>query len=375
MTGVDRGRAKVAVLTNVVAPYRLPIFERLAQRFEVEVVCSGPEANRQGWRPVLDQVAQVRVSRAWGVTFRWHKRDPAGGVLDTRYLHVNPGLVPVLLRFSPAAVISDELGFRTLVALVYGKLFRRPVWVWWGGTTHTERAIGWARRGLRRLLAPRIDRWLSYGASSTEYLAALGVDRERVVELQNSIPERRYVEPAAPAFHLDPRPVVLCVARLVRGKGVDLLLRAAARLQADGLVFSIAIVGQGPERPALVRLAEELKLRDVHFLAERGPDQVPGVYRSGDVLVFPTLDDVWGLVVNEALWSGLPALVSIYAGCAGELVPAASTFDPLNPEDFEAKLRLAVGGRLPPPDPSRLVPIAAVGDLLAQEVENALEER
>jgi glycosyltransferase involved in cell wall biosynthesis len=90
------------------------------------------------------------------------------------------------------------------------------------------------------------------------------------------------------------------------------------------------------------------------------------------VLVFPTREDVWGLVANEALWSGLPALVSIYAGCAKELVPSDSTFDPLNPADFAAKLRRAVAGELPSPDLSRLKGISEVSDLIAQDLHVAL---
>ncbi len=62
---------------------------------------------------------------------------------------------------------------------------------------------------------------------------------------------------------------------------------------------------------------------------------MPAVYRSGDILVFPTLEDVWGLVVNEALWSGCPPWSSVYAGCAKELVPMNSIFDPLDPADLD----------------------------------------
>jgi glycosyltransferase involved in cell wall biosynthesis len=87
------------------------------------------------------------------------------------------------------------------------------------------------------------------------------------------------------------------------------------------------------------------------------------------VLVFPTLDDVWGLVVNEALWSGLPALVSIYAGCARELVPVGSTFDPLDPADFTDKLRLAVKGELPSPDLTRMKRIDEVSGLIIRELD------
>jgi glycosyltransferase involved in cell wall biosynthesis len=93
------------------------------------------------------------------------------------------------------------------------------------------------------------------------------------------------------------------------------------------------------------------------------------VYRSGDALVFPTLDDVWGLVVNEALWCGLPALVSIYAGCASELVCPASTFDPLDPANFTAQLHMAVAGNLPPPDLTRLRRLDEVSGLILRELD------
>ena len=100
---------------------------------------------------------------------------------------------------------------------------------------------------------------------------------------------------------------------------------------------------------------------------------MPAVYRSGDALVFATLDDVWGLVVNEALWSGLPALVSVYAGCARELVPATSTFDPLDPADFTAKLRVAVLGELPPPDVTRLRRVDEVAARIVRELQASLQ--
>jgi glycosyltransferase involved in cell wall biosynthesis len=78
------------------------------------------------------------------------------------------------------------------------------------------------------------------------------------------------------------------------------------------------------------------------------------VYRSADALIFPTLEDVWGLVANEAILSGLPVLCSQYAGCAHELFAPESIFDPHDINEFEEKLRIATEGRLSKPDPSRL---------------------
>jgi hypothetical protein len=71
-------------------------------------------------------------------------------------------------------------------------------------------------------------------------------------------------------------------------------------------------------------------------------------------LIFPTLEDVWGLVANEAILSGLPILCSKYAGCASELFEPQNIFDPLNHEEFVEKLGQAIGGHLSRPDVSRL---------------------
>jgi glycosyltransferase involved in cell wall biosynthesis len=368
MTSPARKARRLAVLTNILAPYRLPIYHRLAEHFDLTVLYSGHEPNRSQWNGLAAGLARMQVKHSFGIAIPWLKRDQQA-VLDSRYLHVNPGFFTDLLKLRPDAVISDELGFRTVMALLYAKLFAKPLWVWWGGTLHTERGIGLGRRLLRRQLAGIVRGWFSYGATSTEYLESLGVPRSSIVELQNCVFEGPYVGSTSPAVALDVRPVLLCVSRLVPGKGVDLLLEAAACLQGDGLQFSLLLVGEGPELPRLEEKVQELELRNVVFFPPQSPDRVPTLYRSADVLVFPTLDDVWGLVVNEALWSGLPALVSIYAGCARELVPSSSTFDPLDAADFAAKLRLAVNRQLPPPDLTRLKRIDEVSDLIIREVQ------
>lgn len=371
MNGSARGRPRLAVLTNILAPYRLPILEHLADHFEMTVLYAGEESNRGEWRGLEKAVKGFRLTRTKGFVFTWTKRQ-ASRALETRYMHVNPALFGHLLRLRPDAIITNEMGFRTLVALTYGWMARRPVWVWCGGTPHTERNVGATKRLVRLGLARVVRHWFTYGVSSTQYLLSLGVDPERVAELQNCVAENLYCQPLPPAFCMEPRPVILCVGRLVPGKGVDLLLQAAARLQREGRTFSVLVVGDGPERHALERMVTELGLRHVHFAAARAPDAMPAVYRSADALVFATLDDVWGLVVNEALWSGLPALVSVYAGCARELVPATSTFDPLDPADFTAKLRVAVLGGLPPPDVTRLRRVDEVAARIVRELQASL---
>jgi len=229
------------------------------------------------------------------------------------------------------------------------------VWVWWGGTLHTERKkAGWLKRFLRPFLARCVGHWISYGQSSTRYLLTLGIRRERILELQNAANESYFEVPAKPQFHLQPKPVLLYVGQFIRRKGVAHFLRAAAALHKEGIRFSVLLVGGGPDRQSVEQLSKDLGLNNVQFHPAQTPQLMPGVYRSADVLVFPTLEDPWGLVANEAMLAGLPVLCSKYAGCAEELFSAECVFDPENVAEFRERLRLAIDGRLSLPDLTRL---------------------
>jgi glycosyltransferase involved in cell wall biosynthesis len=154
------------------------------------------------------------------------------------------------------------------------------------------------------------------------------------------------------------------VGQFTARKGIALLLRAAAVQQKEGRTFSLLLVGSGPDKCSMEKLAEGLGLKNVHFLPAEKPEHMPAVYKRADVLIFPTLEDVWGLVANEALLSGLPVLCSKYAGCAEELFDPENIFDPENSQEFARKLGNGIAGRLPAPLISRLRPTSClVADL------------
>jgi glycosyltransferase involved in cell wall biosynthesis len=249
-------------------------------------------------------------------------------------------------------------------------MFGKPVWVWWGGTSHTERKIGFVRKCLRQLVSRWANRWISYGQSSTEYLLSLGIARKRVLQIQNAVDEQHFTQEAEPELQLRPRPVLLYVGQFIARKGVELLLNAAAALQSQGQEFSLLLVGNGPDKPTLEQRVNDLGLNNVSFQPSLPPHRMPSIYRSGDVLVFPTLEDPWGLVVNEAILAGLPVLCSKYAGCAEELLPASHIFDPENLEEFTSKLAQAVTNQLSNPDPSLLKTISQVVDQLVHDLQD-----
>lgn len=347
-------KKKLAILVNVIAPYRVPILASLAEEFDAFILHGGSEPNRH-WE--LDLPDDLKTQKVFTIQVPVKKKNGIDGVTDTSYLHLNLGLLWWLFRFRPDVILSSEMGLRTTIALFYGMIARVPVWVWWGGTLHSERNISSAKKLLRQLLTRLITRWISYGASTTEYLESIGISRKRILQIQNCVPHENFISAPVQSsawFMANPRPVILTVGQLVQRKGLDKLIEACGRLAARGLQFSLVLVGEGPEAERLYKLAKEQGVQDFAILPNQPQSTLNEIYRNSDVFIFPTLEDIWGLVVNEALWAGTPVLCSKYAGCAAELIPESNIFDPMSQESFDYALAKVFKRSVSPPDTSRL---------------------
>jgi len=145
--------------------------------------------------------------------------------------------------------------------------------------------------------------------------------------------------PAAPPD----RPTVLFVGRFYRRKRVDVLLRAAAIL---GDRIDLRIVGNGPCRDALHKLARDLKL-SVTWLGDVTRAELAAEYNRAGVFCLPSVQEGFGIVLLEAMAAG-KRIVAARAAALPEVAPQAEFFDPDNPEALAAALQSNRG--LHPPD-------------------------
>jgi glycosyltransferase involved in cell wall biosynthesis len=378
-TAESVGRQRLAILTNIVAPYRLPVYLYLADRFDTVLIEGQPEDNRN-WASEL-ALGSLTVKRAWGFQVVRQRTTAVSGVTDANYIQINLGVAIDLPKAKPDVILTNEMGTRTVLALLYGWLTSTPVWIWSGVTIHTERNVGRTKRALRAAIASIARHWISYGEAASEYLLSLGIPRERILQIQNCVKESDF-EPAEPVRQRGeallrslPKPIGLCVGQLIARKGFTLLLESAARLQKAGMEFSLAFAGTGADEQQLKDMTLRLGLRNIRYLGSLAQKDVRSLYQSSAFLVFPSLEEVWGLVVNEALWSGLSVLCSKYAGCARELVPTSAQFDPLDASSFDAALGAAVQGSLESPDHSRLLPMDQVAKMIVDSVQQGTPVR
>lgn len=115
-------------------------------------------------------------------------------------------------------------------------------------------------------------------------------------------------------------PTILCVGRMYPRKNHAALLRATAALLADRPDVRLRIVGDGPERRRLERLAAQLGITPaVRFTGQLSFEELVGEYAACDVFCLPTLQEGYGMVFAEAMTAGKP-IVACRAGATPELV-------------------------------------------------------
>ncbi len=117
-------------------------------------------------------------------------------------------------------------------------------------------------------------------------------------------------------------PILLCVGEHVKRKGLDYLWRALALLQEREFDFRLVSVGTGPETDRLRSLARELEIDSrIRFVGYVDPlsEELPQIYRDADVLVHPSLEEGFGMVLAEAMASGVP-VIAINSGAIPEVV-------------------------------------------------------
>jgi glycosyltransferase involved in cell wall biosynthesis len=132
-----------------------------------------------------------------------------------------------------------------------------------------------------------------------------------------------------------PKYLLLHVGQLIKRKGVLQVLKALECIKDSEI--GLLIVGSGQEENSLMDFCREKKLNNIFFEGFHQQDELVKYYALSDIFILSSFEEVWGLVVNEALASGLYVLSSKYAGASYDLIKEGwngEIFDPDNLEEI-----------------------------------------
>ena len=311
--GLERVRVpatRVTILNNMVTPYTNRLYNRLARRgVAISVVsCTRQEANRSwGETAPADYPHTVLSGRALKI---------AAG----RYAHVNSGVAAALAKTRPDVLFINGFYPTMLKGAAWSLFTRTPLCLITEGWRETmPNTI--VHRIVRPLVLARCRAVVTPGVNGTRYFRDAGIAARRIFTVP-LVPAWDMPE-SVPPFSERPFHLLWCGHLKDAQKNVSFFLALVNALKPRLPDLRVRIVGNG-ELEAVVKA--RLAAAKVEYLHQQSVPwhQMAEVYASARVLVFPSVWDPWGLVCDEALQCGVPALVSSHVGAAADLIQPAT---------------------------------------------------
>lgn len=332
----DRPLHHLAILTTHPIQYQVPWFRKLAALPDVDLTvffCQIPDAAQQG--------------DGFGVEFQWDLP-----LLDGYHYEVlrNVAARPSVTEFRgcdtpeigrrirqggfDAVLVNGWVVKSCLQALRACRRYGVPCIV--RGESNALRPRPWWKGALHRLLLRQYAALLYIGRSNADFYRKHGVPQERLFPARYCVDNEwfaaaadRYREQRTAiraAWNIPEESVVFvfCAKFIEKKRPMD-FLKAAALAAGRGAPLHVLLVGDGELRPACEKFVAEAGV-GATFAGFLNQTEIPKAYAAADCLVLPSdYGETWGLVVNEAMACGLPAVVSDRVGCAPDLIMAGET--------------------------------------------------
>jgi 1,2-diacylglycerol 3-alpha-glucosyltransferase len=220
----------------------------------------------------------------------------------------------------------------------------------------------WWKEMIKRRIVDLYSAALVGGQRHVEYLVELGMPIERIFTGYDVVDNNYFCQRALQIRNSKseirnmyglPDNYFLASARFVEKKNLPALIRAyeeyrqtsevgrqRSEVGKESAPWDLVLLGDGPLKTDLCRLISDLRLHDhVHLPGFKQYDELPVYYALAKAFVHASTTEQWGLVVNEAIASGLPVIVSNRCGCVPELVQGNGfTFEPTDEHELASRL-------------------------------------
>ncbi len=318
---------KVLWLTNIPSPYRVDFFNELGKKCELTVLFEkGYSSERddawknykfENFEGIILGGISVGVAETLGFSVLKHLK-------KNKYDHI---------------VVTNYFDFTGMLAVLWMRLKGMRY------SVEGDGAFVGTGKGLKEKLKKFViskalycfstceehDKYyLAYGAKESRIIRYpfSSVKAEELVEQPLSISEKSEIKSK---FGISEKKVILAVGQFIPRKGFDTLLKAAKQIPNDSAVY---IVGGEPTQE-YIGLKETLDLSNVHFVGFKNKIELLEYYKAADLFVHPTREDIWGLVINEAMACGLPVVTTDRCNAGLEMISdERCVISPESPEEL-----------------------------------------
>jgi glycosyltransferase involved in cell wall biosynthesis len=293
---------KVLFLTNIPSPYRVDFFNVLGQKCELTVLFETEYAKSRNTKWKSENVRNFNA-----VILKGKRVGEAEAVCPSVIQYLSDRKYDVIV----VGIYSSPTG---MMAIEYMRMRKIPFMLSSdGGMRKQDKGI---KHKLKEHFIGSAKYWLSTGEVTTQYLNYYGADKEHIYHYpfssikNNDILLQPLTSDEKQSYRnklgIKERHIVVSVGQFIHRKGYDLLMKSCKGLRKD---IGIYIVG-GIATDEYTTLKDELELGNFHFVGFRQKKDLVDYYKAADLFVLPTREDIWGLVVNEAMAYGLPVITT-----------------------------------------------------------------
>lgn len=292
---------KIMFLSNIPSPYRLDFFNELGKYLDLKVV--------------------FEAKRNYKLNEKWYKDEVKNfeaiflkdGEIEERKINWKI-LKHIKKNNQDLIVVTNYAYFTELIALLYIKLKRIPYCMEVdGGIIRNEK---WLMKKFKTFLIKGARGYISPSKDTDKFLVYYGADKDKIYRYPfTSIKESDLLKRSLTidekiqirkGLGIKEEKVVISVGQFIHRKGYDILLKACENI---GDKIGVYIIGGKPTDEYL-NLKEELNLTNVYFIDFKTKEEIKEYYKAADLFVLPTREDIWGLVINEAMAYGLPVITT-----------------------------------------------------------------
>lgn len=321
---------KVLFMANIPSPYRVDFFNELGKHCNLTVTFEGKTATdrNKGWKAAESQNFKAQFMK--GIRTK-----------SDQFLCLD--IIKIIRNGFDQIIVGGYSSPTAMLAIEYMRLNKIPFWIEAdGGLISQESTLKYK---MKRHFISAASRWLSSGKTTSDYFIHYGAKRENIYqypfsslrenEILSNVISSEEKKKLRDELKMEEEKIVVSVGQFIPRKGFDILLKAWKDCaNEEGLYIIGAEVTE-----EYVQLQKELKLKNVHFIGFKNQKELKKYYQAADIFALMTREDIWGLVINEAMANGLPVVTTercvaglelIKNGVNGYIVPVENVEETSN---------------------------------------------
>src|ERR1035437_1305689 len=295
---------KVLIIQKQITPYWSLLFNQLN--------------NKYGNKLLVVYCQKVEEDRKWKITTLTHNYlllKKSYFKINGHPIYINFDIVKIMLKHKPDVIITYGFNPVMIIACCYSLIKRIKHVVLTDSWLHTINSLSTAHKLIRQIVFKSSDCFICVGIKSKIFLESYGVLPEKIFTSRLVIDNSYY----SMFLNVNKSYDIIFSAQLVNNKMPLFIVEVVNILNHKRKDLKLLIIGQGPLESEIIRKLDEYKI-NYYFPGFIQQEELPKYYASAKLLLFPSRNDVWGIVANEACAVGTPVITCEYTGAAGDLI-------------------------------------------------------